>query len=79
MHRIGRPTGYDRGADLTACSTIITNASSTPNPYASVVEPTVPVTPCLVLPNPPTNIPQGYYCNGINFLERQPLREARTT
>ena len=55
------------GLTLTACSKIITGASATPDPYASIPNPTVPTTTCLAVPNPPTNISPGYYCNGMNI------------
>ena len=55
------------GLTLKSCSRPITGATATPDPYASVTEPTVPLTPCLPVPNPPTNISPGYYCSDMNI------------
>src|SRR5215469_1864252 len=53
------------GLTLDVCTTPTTGATATADPYASVPPP--PITgSCLTLPNPPTNVPHGYYCNGIN-------------
>lgn len=54
------------GLTLTACTTPITGAKATADPYASVPAPSNP-TNCMTVPNPPTNIPQGYYCHGISI------------
>lgn len=55
------------GLTLTKCTNPTTNAPATPDPYASVPEPTSLASgTCLTLPNPPINVPQGYYCHGIN-------------
>lgn len=55
------------GLTLTKCTKPITNAPATPDPYSSVPEPTSLASgTCLTLPNPPINVPSGYYCHGIN-------------
>ena len=59
------------GLTLTSCTHPTTGASATVDPYASLPAPTSMAAPgtstCLSLPNPPTNIPGGYYCHGMNI------------
>lgn len=56
------------GLTLTSCKTPTTYATAVTDPYATLAAPTSLTSgPCLSLPNPPTNIPQGYYCNGMNI------------
>ena len=55
------------GLTLTSCSKPYTGAPSGSDPYASVATPQPPSTSCSTVPNPPTNIPPGYYCNGLTI------------
>lgn len=54
------------GLTLNTCSKPTINATASADPYASLPNPAVPGS-CLTLPNPPTSIPPGYYCSGINL------------
>ncbi|HLY05640.1 MAG TPA: hypothetical protein VKR31_07825 [Rhizomicrobium sp.] len=53
------------GLTLDLCTKPTTGAAATPDPYAAVPAPAISG-PCLTLPSPPTNVPIGYYCHGIN-------------
>lgn len=55
------------GLTLTTCTRPTTNATATPDPYASLSNPVSLGASCQTLPNPPINVPPGYYCNGINI------------
>lgn len=56
------------GLTLTSCKTPTTHATAATDPYATLAAPTSLTSgSCLSLPNPPTNIPGGYYCNGMNI------------
>ena len=54
------------GLTLTSCTRPTTGATATPDPYASLANPTVPGL-CSTLPSPPTTVMPGYYCSGINI------------
>jgi Flp pilus assembly protein TadG len=59
------------GLDLTKCTSPTTGAAATPDPYASVPEPT-PSGPCLTVPHgSPVTLSAGYYCQGLHISGNQ--------
>jgi Putative Flp pilus-assembly TadE/G-like len=45
---------------------VVTSTAPAPDPYGNLVPPTAS-SPCLNVPNPPTNVPSGTYCGGNQF------------
>ena len=59
------------GLDLTKCANPTTGAAATPDPYASVPQPT-PSGPCLTVPHgSPVTLSAGNYCSGIHITGSQ--------